>query len=139
MVVGDRAEGEGFGLWGKLKERKSEVPVVVVVAGVVELRPASKTGSVSGLDSGSEGPLNKKREVERNEGLRCESVTVVVMSLQRKTPRRFFLVVSCYSNFIKPLYWIAMNFGERLLRYFFILRVSNYLSNFREFESSRLI
>lgn len=92
MVVGDRAEGEGFGLWGKLKERKSEVPVVVVVAGVVELRPASKTGSVSGLDSGSEGPLNKKREVERNEGLRCESVTVVVMSLQRKTPRRFFFL-----------------------------------------------
>ena len=120
MVVGDRAEGEGFGLGGKLKERKSEVPVVAV-AGVVELRPASKTGSVSGLDSGSEGPLNKKKERERNEGLRCESVTVVVMSLQRKTPRRFFLVVSCYSNFIKPLYWIAMNFGERLLRYFFIL------------------
>ena len=90
MVVGDLAEGEGFGLWDRLKERKSEVPVVVVVAGVVELRPASKTGSVSGLDSGSEGPLNKKREVERNEGLRCESVTVVVMSLQRKTPRRFF-------------------------------------------------
>ena len=87
--MGDLAEGEGFGLWGRLKERKSEVPVVAV-AGVVELRPASRTGSVSGLDSGSEGPLNKKREVERNEGLRCESVTVVVMSLQRKTPRRFF-------------------------------------------------
>ena len=117
--MGDLAEGEGFGLWGRLKERKSEVLVVVAV-GVVELRPASKTGSVSGLDSGSEGPLNKKREVERNEGLRCESVTVVVMSLQRKTPRRFFFVISCYSKIHKAVVLDRNEFWREITSRFFL-------------------
>ena len=126
--MGDLAEGEGFGLWGRLKERKSEVPVVAV-AGVVELRPASRTGSVSGLDSGSEGPLNKKREVERNEGLRCESVTVVVMSLQRKTPRRFFLGDFVLLKFNKAVVLDRNDFWREITSRFFF-----YFESLKLFE-----